>query len=485
MPVFETPEFAWRAVGPALALAAGGTIALIADAAARGRFSRKALVGLTLASIGVAAWFTFDLKDTRAVAMQGFVAVDGVALFANLILLTAAAMTVMVSYHYLQSRRIHRGEYYPLLLFSTAGMVLLASANDLLLVFLGLEILSLAIYILVGFARRDERSQEGSLKYFLIGAFSSAFLLYGLALAFGATGTTNVGRIAARVAEGSVNSRLILASLAFLGVGYLFKVAAVPFHMWTPDAYQGAPTSVTGFMAAGTKAAAFASLLRVFLVSFGPLQWDWGPILWIFAVVTMVIGSLIAIVQSDIKRMLAYSSISHAGFILVGVIAANRNGVAGALFYLLIYAVTTVGSFAAVLASAPRGRERLSLLEWSGLGQRHPVFAGAMTLYLLSLAGVPPTAGFMAKFFVFAAGIQAGETALVVVAVLSTVIAAFFYLRVIVLMWLQEPSGEPAGLGASPAIAGALGLAVVATIAFGVWPQALMDLARHASVFTG
>jgi NADH-quinone oxidoreductase subunit N len=364
-------------------------------------------------------------------------------------------------------------------------MVLLASAADLLMVFLAIELLSLALYVMAGFARSDEGSQESSLKYFLLGAFSSGFLLYGIALAFGATGTTNIARIAERLTGTGVDTRLMVAAIALLAVGFGFKVAAVPFHMWTPDVYQGAPTSVTGFMAAGTKAAGFAALLRVFLVALGPLRFNWEPVLWGIAVATMVVGSLVAIVQTDIKRLLAYSSIAHAGFILIGVVAANRDGVGGALFYLLTYAITTLGSFGAVIASAPRGRERLSLLEWQGLGQRHPVFAGAMTLFLLSLAGIPPTAGFMAKFFVFSAAIQAGETGLVVVGVLSTVIAAFFYLRVIVMMWLQEAPGEAPGLGSTSALAGALALAAGVVVAFGVWPQPLMDLARHASVFTG
>jgi NADH-quinone oxidoreductase subunit N len=255
--------------------------------------------------------------------------------------------------------------------------------------------------------------------------------------------------------------------------------------MWTPDVYQGAPTSVTGFMAAGTKAAAFAALLRVFLVGLGPLQWDWRPALWLIAIVTMVIGSLIAIVQSDVKRLLAYSSVAHAGFILVGVIAANGNGIAGSLFYLLVYAAMTLGAFAVITLSAPKGKERLELASWVGVGQRHPVFAGVMTLFLLSLAGIPPTAGFMAKFFVFQAAIQAGETGLVVAGVLASVIAAFFYLRLIVVMWLQEPTGETPGLGLSAPGSIAVGITAAATLVFGVYPESIMHIARTAAFFTG
>jgi NADH-quinone oxidoreductase subunit N len=259
--------------------------------------------------------------------------------------------------------------------------------------------------------------------------------------------------------------------------------------MWTPDVYQGAPTSVTAFMAAGTKAAGFAALLRTFMVAFGALQWDWRPVLWIVAVATMIVGSLIAIVQTDVKRMLAYSSIAHAGFILIGLVAASRDGIAGSLFYLLVYALMTLGAFAAVMVSAPGGEERLALSSWVGLGQRHPVFAGAMTLFLLSLAGVPPTAGFMGKFFVFSAAVESGQSALVVAGVLVSVVAAFFYLRLIVLMWLQEPNGAPppfgGGLGLSPPATAALAVTAAATVAIGVWPQGLIDLARTAAVFTG
>ena len=415
--------------------------------------------------------------------MQGTFAVDGVALFAKLILLSTCAMAVLISYHYLSRRRIHRGEYYPLLLFSTAGMTLLAAANDLLLVFLALEILSLALYVLAGFARRDDASQESAMKYFLLGAFSSAFLLYGIAIMYGATNTTSISGIS-RVASSS-DARLVFTAMALLAVGFCFKVAAVPFHMWTPDVYQGAPTSVTGFMAAGTKAAGFAALLRVFLVALGPLQWDWRPVLSIVAVLTMVVGSVVAITQTDIKRLLAYSSIAHAGYVLVAVVAASREGTAAALFYLLVYAFMTLGAFAMIIASAPGGRERLSLGDWTGIGQRHPLFAGAMTLFLLSLAGIPPTAGFMAKFFVFSAAVQSGETGLVVVGVLSSAIAAFFYLRVIVAMWLQDPDPDAMPLGPTPALVTGLAVAAAVTVVIGVWPQGLIELARNAGIFTG
>jgi NADH-quinone oxidoreductase subunit N len=486
MPITETPEIAWRTIGPAFTLAGGAVLTLLVGAFGR-RPRRGVVMGLTLAAIAGASFLTFDLAraDERLVGMQGMVAVDGVALWTNMILLFSATIVTLVSYGYLSARRIHRVEYYSLLLLATAGMVLLASSNDLIMVFISLEVLSLALYVMTGIARRDAGSQEASLKYFLLGAFSSAFLLYGLALAYGATGQTNISAIAKVAASEPIDARLIFTAAAMIAVGFAFKVAAVPFHMWTPDVYQGAPTSVTAFMAAGTKAAGFAALLRTFLVAFGTLQFDWRPAFWLIAILTMSIGSLIAVVQTDVKRLLAYSSIAHAGFVLVGVVAASGEGVAGSLFYLLVYAIMTLGAFAAVIASAPDGRERLDIASWVGLGQRHPLFAGAMTLFLLSLAGLPPTAGFMGKFFVFKAAVDAGETGLVVAGVLASVVASFFYLRLIVAMWLQDPSGEPGTIGLTTPTTVALAITAVATLAIGVYPQGLMDLARTAAIFTG
>lgn len=489
MPVEQSPEIAWRTIGPVLVLGGGAVLALVVCSIRRS-VRPETLLGITLATIGGASYLTFDLAGERLVGMQGMVAIDGVALFTTMTLLVSAAVVAPISYHYLGARGIHRAEYYPLLLLATTGMVLLASANDLIMVFISIEILSLALYVMVGIARADPRGREASMKYFLLGAFSSAILLYGVALAYGATGQTNIARIARAVAAGTsdggaVDARLIFTAAALLAVGFAFKVAAVPFHMWTPDVYQGAPTSVTGFMAAGTKAAGFAALLRVFLVALGALQWDWRPALWVLALATMIVGSLVAIAQSDVKRMLAYSAIAHAGFALVGVVAASQDGTAGALFYLLAYALMTLGAFGAVMISGPRGDERLDLAAWAGLGQRHPVFAGAMTLFLLSLAGIPPTAGFMGKFYVFQAAIDADETSLVVAGALVSVVAAFFYLRLIVLMWLQEPAGEIPGIDTSTAAVVSIGVAAAATLVLGVVPQGLFDLARTAAVFTG
>ncbi|MFN2613841.1 MAG: NADH-quinone oxidoreductase subunit N [Actinomycetota bacterium] len=481
MPVDQAPLIAWRAIAPALSLAIGSVVTLMLGAI-NPRTKRAVFLGLSLATIGVASYFTFSLAHERIVGMQGTVASDGVALFTNLILLFSLTIALLVSYHYMSARKLHRFEYYSLMLLATAGMVLLAGANDLILVFISIEVLSLALYIMIGIARRDARAQEASLKYFLLGAFSSAILVYGIALLYGATGQTNISALTDRVVAQGVDARLVFAGVGLIFVGFAFKISAVPFHMWTPDAYQVAPTPVTGFMAAATKAAAFAGLLRVALVAFGRLQYDWAPALRVIAIATMVLGSLIALVQTDLKRMLAYSSIAHAGFILAAVVA-GQGGVAPALFYLLTYAAMTLGAFAMIAASGTR--ERLDVGSWQGMGHRHPVFAGAMTLFMLSLAGIPPTAGFMAKFFVFQSAANARETGLVVAGVLTSALAAFFYLRVIVLMWLQDPEEETMAIGVTPAAGLALTLVALVTIAFGVWPQAMMDLARHAAIFTG
>jgi NADH-quinone oxidoreductase subunit N len=478
----HAPAIAWRAIAPEIALSGGGALLLVLVALNR-RMHRGVLAALSYISLGVAAWLTFALHHHKTVGMQGSLVIDGVSIFGTFVLIGAAALAIALAYEYLSTRGIHRGEFYPLLLFSTAGMVLLAQSNDLLLIFIAIEILSLALYVLSAFARKDDKSQEAGFKYFILGSFSSAFLLYGLAMTYGAMATTNLSRISD--ASGAAIPRLTFLAFGLVAVGLVFKIAAVPFHMWTPDVYQGAPTPVTAFMAAGTKTAAFVALLRVFLVAFGPLQWDWQPILWIIAVASMAVGAVVAIVQTDVKRMLAYSSIAHAGYLLVGVIAASRSGTSSALYYLVVYSIATMGAFGLVIASAWRGKERTLLSSWQGMGQRSPLVAGAMTLFLLSLAGIPPTAGFMGKLFIFSAAIEAHETALVVAGVLTSVIAAFFYLRLIVLMWMTDPSHAHTAVKPSPTLAGVLTVVAAGVLFFGVWPQQLLDLARHAAVFLG
>ncbi len=420
--------------------------------------------------------------------LAGMFAVDGVALFTRFTVCVAGLVTIPLGFSYAEERRIHRGEYYPLLLFAATGMTLLAASADLIMVFIAIEILSLSLYILSGFAKRDLNSQESALKYFLLGAFSSALLLYGIALVYGITGSTNIAEAGRAMSALDADQGLALTAMGLLLVGFGFKTSLVPFHMWTPDVYQGAPTPVTGFMAGATKAAAFAAFLRVFVGGFGALQWSWAPVVGGVAVVTMLVGAILAVVQTDLKRMLGYSAIAHAGYILLGLIAVSRGGVSGTLFYLLIYTFMSLGTFGVLALLERRERKAVTLDDLRGLGRRYPFPAILFALFLLSLAGIPGTAGFIAKFAVFRAAIEADQVGLVVVAVVSSVIAAFFYIRVIVAMFMEEAQGNEAAAAPLESTTGtSFGLAVAAAaiLAFGVLPGALVDLARQAASLAG
>ena len=372
------------------------------------------------------------------------------------------------------------------MLLSATGAIVMASANDLIVLFLGLETLSIALYVLAATDLRRRESQEAAIKYFVLGGMSSAFLLYGIALVYGATGSTNLVTIEQFLTNNVLlENGLMLAGLALLLVGLGFKVAAVPFHSWVPDVYQGSPTPITGFMASAAKAAAFAALLRVFVVAFETYQYDWTPVVWVLAVLSMVVGSVLAVIQTDVKRMLAYSSISHAGFILVGVQAASAQGTAAALFYLLAYTFMVLGSFAIVALVGPASDGSHDISTFRGLSSRRPALAFTFTVFLLAQAGVPLTSGFFAKFYVHRGGrVDAESYALGVIAMVSAVIAAFLYLRVIVAMYLSEPEGEVAPAGPKVGVPGtaALGLAVAFafTIVVGIAPSAVIDFARDA-----
>jgi NADH-quinone oxidoreductase subunit N len=440
-----------------------------------------------MATIGLVAWQWTVYSDGQVVQPQSLladmVAVDGVALFTRVIVCLAALVSIPLGWLYLDERRVHRAEYYPLLVFAAVGMNLLASAADLIMVFIAIEILSLALYILSGFATRDLTSQESAFKYFLLGAFSSAILLYGIALTYGVTGSTNIAE-AGRALTLNGTDALTVAAMGLLLVGFAFKTALVPFHMWTPDVYQGAPTPVTGFMAAGTKAAAFAAFVRVFTGAFAPLQWSWVPVIWTLAILTMMVGAILAVVQTDVKRMLGYSAIAHAGYILIGLLSVNAAGVGGALFYLLVYAMMTVGAFGVLSMIERRQRRAVRIADLRGLWRRNPVPTAMLGLFLFSLAGIPGTAGFMAKLAVFRAGLQAGQVTLVVVAVISSVIAAFFYLRVTVAMIMDDEPAEFAGTPPARLTIGTqTGLAVTAavTLVLGVIPGIVVELSSRAA----
>jgi NADH-quinone oxidoreductase subunit N len=417
--------------------------------------------------------------------LAGAVAADRFSVVARVVLLGAALLGCV--YYTDEARRdptCYRGEFFPLVLFATAGMTLITAANDLIVVFLALEILSLSLYVLTGITGR-RRATEAAMKYFLLGAFSSAFFLYGVAMAYGATASTKIPAVAGALAGQTGNQAIALLAMAFLVIGFGFKISAAPFHMWTPDVYQGAPTPVTAYMSAATKVAAFFALIRVLDVAFQPLSWDWTPVVYALAVLSILVGSVLAIAQKDVKRMLAYSSVAHAGFLLTGLTAADSVGIQAAMFYLIAYAIMTLGAFGVVMMVASRGEEHTTLADFAGLGRRSPGLAALMTVFLLSLAGIPPTAGFIAKVGVFSAAIDAGNWPLVMVAVVASVAAAFFYLRVIVFMYMVVPEtaadGEVVASPGSMPNAAAVVLAV-GTLVLGVFPGLLSGILEQASV---
>jgi NADH-quinone oxidoreductase subunit N len=414
-------------------------------------------------------------------ALQGALANDGIAFFTRLTVYLTALLVIPIGYGYLQDRRINRAEVEPLLLFSVVGMAFLATANDLITLFVSLELLSFALYILAGLARRDRRSQEASLKYFVLGSVASALLLYGMALLYTATGTVELASIGSALGLVTTPRVVAVLGLGLVTVGIGFKVALAPFHLWAPDVYQGAPTNVTAFMAAAVKAAGFAAMLRLYLVAFPALASLWVPALSVLAALTMLYGAYLAIVQHDLKRMLAYSSVTHAGYATIGVVANSDAGLSSTLWYLLTYAVATVGAFGCVIAIERLRRGEVTLLDLRGLGRTSPALAGILTLCLLSLAGIPATAGFVGKLVVFQAGIAAGLTWLVVIGVISSVVAAFFYLRLVGTMFLEEHEEGRSlplvttGLSAGVSVSAAL------VLYLGIQPQLFLQLADHAA----
>jgi NADH-quinone oxidoreductase subunit N len=414
-------------------------------------------------------------------ALGGALANDGIGFFTRLTVYLVALLVIPLGYGYLRDRGIHRGEVEPLILLTAVGGVALGTANDLITLFVALEILSIALFVLTGLARRDRRSQESSLKYFVTGVVASTILLYGMALLYVATGSLSIPGIGGALGLVTTPTIVAVAGLALVTVGIGFKVALAPFHLWAPDVYQGAPTNVTAFMATATKAAAFAALLRLYLVAFPALEWLWVPVLAVLAAGTMLYGAYLALVQGDIKRMLAYSSITHAGYATIGVAANTAAGLSATLWYLLTYAVATVAAFGCVIAVERTRRGEVTLHALRGLGRTSPSLAGILGLSLLSLAGIPLTAGFVGKLEVFRAGIAAGLTWLVVIGVLSSVVAAFFYLRIAGMMFLEEPADAPELPVLSSGVTATVAVSAVLVIYLGVQPQVFLQLAEHAA----
>ena len=434
-----------------------------------------ALAGVLLAA--VANGWLYGFVEVGGDAM---IAVDGFRLFANWLFLLAAGLSILISFAYVYRQRLQAGEFYGLILLATAGMMFMAGARDLIVIFLGLEVMSIAVYALTAFNRRDRKSAEAGLKYFLLGAFATGFFLYGIALVYGATGSTNVAAVGVAAANGSAAPVLLLIGIVFLIIGFGFKVSAVPFHMWTPDVYEGAPAPVTAFMSAAVKSAAFVAFLRVFMVGFDAAYDAWYPILWWLAALTMVAANLMALVQSNVKRMLAYSSIAHAGYLLVAITAANETAAAGLLFYLLVYTVMNIGAFAIVIGVAHQAEERLQVEEYAGFGWSQPLLGVLLTIFLLSLAGFPGTGGFMGKIYLLQGAADAQLWYLSVILVLTTIASYWYYLRVAWFMWMKDELTERQhALVVTPL---PMRIALVASVALvlylGFFPGAALELAR-------
>ncbi|MEU1291845.1 NADH-quinone oxidoreductase subunit NuoN [Streptomyces sp. NPDC005840] len=527
----EAPKIEYGQLSPILIILGAALVGILVEAFAprRVRYHAQLLlsaVALCAAFAAIVALAADGYGTTKAhIAAMGAVAVDGPALFLQGTILLAGLVALFT----FAERRLdpdphgHRTdsfvaqaaavpgsdsekaavragftttEVFPLLLFAVAGMLVFPAANDLLTLFIALEVFSLPLYLMCALARRKRLlSQEAAVKYFLLGAFASAFTLFGIALLYGYAGSVSYATIA-RVVDGTVttvnpalvdtmgNDALLLIGAAMIVMGLLFKVGAVPFHMWTPDVYQGAPTPLTGFMAAATKVAAFGALLRLLYVVLPGLRWDWRPVMWAVAIITMLGGAIVAITQTDVKRLLAYSSIAHAGFILAGVIATTPDGVSSVLFYLAAYSFVTIGAFAVVTLVRDAGGEATHLSKWAGLGRRSPLVAAVFAVFLLAFAGIPLTSGFAGKFAVFKAAAEGGAAPLVVVGVISSAIAAFFYIRVIVLMFFSEPRQDgPTVAVPSLLTSTAIGVGVAVTLVLGVAPQYFLNLANQAGIF--
>jgi len=434
-------------------------------------FGLIGLVGALVASV--------FLWNTDAVSF-GVVRADNFALFINIILCIIGIITMVFSNDVVEREDLPAGEYYALTLFGIAGMMLMASATDLLVVFLALEVLSLSVYVLTGLRRGSSQGAEAAFKYFLLGAFSSAFFLYGIAFAFVVSGSTRLDVVGNSIASGGSTTLQFLA-VGLLAVGFCFKVSAVPFHMWTPDAYEGAPTVVTAFMSTAVKAAAFGAFVRVFLSALEPLQGQWIPILGAIAALTMVVGAVVGVLQNNVKRMLAYSSIAHAGYLLLGIVAANSAGRAAVLFYLLTYAVANLGALGIVALLGTADHPHDQLRDFAGLWRTRPALAGLMTVFLLSLGGFPPMAGFIGKWYIFSAAVQEGHYWLAVIGVLSSVVSVFFYLRIVVMMYMTEEGSAPARPHISVPAMAALGFAMLATFYLGVLPTRVLDYAVESA----
>jgi NADH-quinone oxidoreductase subunit N len=464
------------AIGPELELALFGMILLVADLLVE---SKRVLGYIALAGIAWSGFFLFRLNGAHVPAYGGLLMVDQFAWFFKLIFLIAAALAILISFRYLDIEREQHGEYYALILFATMGMMFMVGAMDLITLYIGLETMAIATYILVGFLRGSPRSNEASLKYFLLGAFSSGILLYGFSLLYGIAGSTRFNAIAEALAQRPMSDPLSLMALVTVCAGMFFKIAAVPFHQWTPDAYEGAPTSITAYMSVAVKAASFAMMVRLFIFALYPLRPHWVVLMSVVAALTMTVGNIAAITQSSVKRLLAYSSISHAGYVLLGLIPDNATGMTAIPIYLLIYTFTNLGVWAVVVALRRKDVIGEHIDEMSGLFFKHPTVSVVMLILLLSLAGIPPTAGFIGKYYLFAGLVETNHNLLAVIAVLNAAISMYFYLRIVVAMFMRDAT-EKTGLSLSPGLVTTMAIALIFTMWIGLYPDPFIDMARSA-----
>ena len=474
-------EINWQLLMPELIITLTLLIVLVFDLF--DSISKAILGWMTIVGAGIALWVSIQMHQAGTVGTQfnDMFKVDNFSLFFNIIFLVSTILVALISMSYLSRDDRKQGPYYLLILLATLGMMLMAAGNELIIVFLGLELMSLSLYVLAGYFRDNPASSEAGMKYLLLGAFASAFFLYGIALIYGGAGTTNVPAIAEAITAPN-KSPLLLAGMFLLIVGFGFKVAIVPFHQWAPDVYEGAPTTIAAFISAGPKAAGFAAFLRIFMEALPSLQVEWSSVVIVLAMLTMTVGNVIAIAQTSIKRMLAYSSIAHAGYVLIGLAAANNDGISSAMLYLLVYCVMNIGAFGAVILAKTEDGESLMISDYAGLGLRKPLLAMFMTIMLLSLAGFPPTAGFVGKFYVFKSAVQAGHIWLVIVGAINTAISAFYYLRVVVTMYMREPEEElPFASYPSTLVVG-LVLAAIGVLLIGILPSLMLTPAQN-SVF--
>lgn len=453
---------------------------------------KDGLAWLSLATMAICMGLTAARMSDPTTAFGGLVVIDAYSCFWKLLLYFVTGLTILLSFPYLKEERIYFGEYYGFVLLALSGMMVMVSGADLLTIYLGTELMSLSLYVMAGLKRAEPRSLEASAKYFVLGAFSSGILLYGISLLYGAAGSTQLPAIAAAIAERSLNDPLLLFATILLAVGFSFKLAVVPFHMWTPDVYQGAPTSVTAFMAVASKAASFGAFLRVFVEGLGGVKANWSAIFLLLCIGTLILGNIVALVQTNIKRMLAYSSIAHAGYALIGIVAAGRldatdstSAIASVMLYIALYAFMTFGAFAIVAMLRKGGQEGEEIEDYSGLAKRHPIAALLMLIFMVSLAGIPPTAGFIGKFYVFMAAVQAGMSWLAILALVFAAISAYYYLRLVMVMYMREP-GEVTATSPrfvpSPALSIVLACAIAGVLFFGLYPNPIVNLATQAAL---